>query len=306
MLTKLISWYQKNKRDLLWRKTKDPYKIMVSEFMLVQTTVATVVNRYEKFLQEFPTLKSLAQAPLWKVKNAWSGLGYYSRAENLWRACQKIERLGRFPIAVQELKKLPGFGPYLANAVASLAFEVPAPVFDANVRRVLRRVFDGEDPGILETLLVQNKLKPSVFNQASMELGALICQARAPKCSLCPVYSFCQTRGVHPSEKKVNKSQKIEILINVSRDKNDRVFIVPRGLEELFLKNSWGLPMKILDACPKNGAGALTHSIMRWRIHAHVQHKNETTKKNGRWVSKKDLGRYLYSSLWQKALAFTT
>ncbi|MBI2071060.1 MAG: CapA family protein [Elusimicrobia bacterium] len=307
MVRKLIAWYRKNKRDLPWRKTRDPYRIMVSEFMLVQTTVATVVKRYELFLKEFPTIQTLAEAPLWKVKKAWTGLGYNSRAVNLHRAAQEIVRQGNFPANPEDLKTLPGFGPYLANAVSSIAFEAPAPVLDTNVRRVILRLLNTEDPGTLDAMLVESRALPSEFNQAMMELGALICRAREPRCHACPVRAFCATEGVHPVEQKPAASQKLELFIRVHQDKTGRVLLERRGPGEKFLKNTWGLPATVIDRCPPgNGLKTLTHAIMRWRIHAHVDHAQsdglKTTDANKKWVPEKQLGRYLFSSLWWKAL----
>lgn len=306
MIRHLLIWYGRHKRDLPWRRSSDPYRIMVSEFMLVQTTVATVLKRYDEFLREFPTLNDLAQAPLWRVRKAWTGLGYNSRAENLWKACRLIKQMGQFPETPEALKKLPGFGPYLAHAVPSIAFNVRAPACDANVKRVLLRVFDAEDPGILEALFAGTRRPPSELNQALMELGALVCKPREPQCPHCPIKTFCLTRGPHPQEMKRVRAENLELLISVCRDSLNRVLLVRRESRVLFLKNCWGLPAAMMSRCrqrPKHPT--FRHAIMRWKIHAHVQRGGLASMEPGlelKWVEMPKLNRFLFSSLWWKAL----
>ncbi len=327
LIEKLVRWYRGNARDLPWRRTRDPYPIMVSEFMLVQTQVTTVLPYYEKFLKRFPTLASLARAKLSSVLSLWSGLGYYSRAKNLWLAAQEIQKLGQFPKEPEELKKLPGFGDYLAGAVSSFAFHVPTPVVDTNIRRVLRRVFNTEDPGILESFLSPSSLftDSSTLNQSFMELGALICKARDPKCAECPVFDFCQTQGVHPLDQSKKTHRDLELAITIQQDKNGHYLITKRNNAEKILKDTWGFPMEILERCPKTNH-AFSHSIMNYKIHAHVQISDfrlpiadYQTKKNPlpknlkskivnrksslKWVPQTQLKRYLVSSLWRKSLA---
>ncbi|RMD91572.1 MAG: A/G-specific adenine glycosylase [Calditrichaeota bacterium] len=200
---KLISWYHKNKRDLPWRKTSDPYKIWVSEIMLQQTQVDQVIPYYEKFIEKYPTLRELAAAPLDEVLKVWEGMGYYSRARNLHSAAQVIvnQRQGKIPTTHDELIKIPGIGPYTAAAIASIAFNESYPVVDGNVLRVLSRVFKIEEfprkNGIKRRFVqAARELLPegkaSDFNQAMMELGALICTPFKPKCTQCPINFFCQ------------------------------------------------------------------------------------------------------------------
>ncbi|MEK6544504.1 MAG: A/G-specific adenine glycosylase [Elusimicrobiota bacterium] len=304
----LLRWYRKYKRDLPWRKDQDPYRVMVSEFMLVQTTVATVVKRYEEFLRGFPSVEALAAAPLWKVKNAWTGLGYNSRAENLWKAANQIVSRGGFPRTPGEFKGLAGFGPYLSAAVASIAFEVKAPVYDVNVARVLLRLFGSSEMGILEQIFAENRFKPSELNQALMELGALACKAREPACEACPVRGTCLTRGVHPSERKPVKSRALELVIHLRRDSMGRVLLVRRGADEVFLKDCWGLPMEIVKTCPgRRVPQAFRHAITKWRIHAHVRSERPGIPapigaREARWFKADKLKRHLFSSLWWKAL----
>ena len=198
----LLAWYDRQKRDLPWRRTRDPYAIWLSEVMLQQTQVATVIPYWERFLQRFPTVEALAAAPLPDVLAGWRGLGYYSRARNLHRAAQEIVARfgGRLPSTAAELLSLPGFGRYTAGAVASIAFGEPAPLVDGNVARVLSRLFEVEGaPGDrarearlweLATALVPGE-RPGDFNQALMEHGATVCRPENPLCLLCPVREEC-------------------------------------------------------------------------------------------------------------------
>ena len=196
---KLLRWFDRAQRDLPWRRTRDPYAIWISEVMLQQTQVATVIPYFERFLLKFPTLAALAAAPQAEVLSRWSGLGYYARARNLHRAAQVVvaEHAGALPASVEQLLELPGFGRYTAGAVASIAFGARAPLVDGNVARVLTRLFAIDDPKPdrllwdLAAQLVPAK-RPGDFNQALMELGATICLPAAPLCLLCPVRADCQ------------------------------------------------------------------------------------------------------------------
>ena len=199
----LIGWYLANKRDLPWRNTDDPYRIWVSEVMLQQTQVATVVPYYHGFLKHFEDLKSLAGANSQAVLKVWEGLGYYARARNLHRAASIVlkEHRGVVPNHWAEFRRLPGVGDYIAAAVLSLAFEKPYPVVDGNVKRVLARLLVMKNPvnkassaknfrEVAGTLLDQKK--PGTFNQALMELGAVVCKPQQPLCDRCPVHKMCR------------------------------------------------------------------------------------------------------------------
>src|SRR5438309_348636 len=217
---KLLAWWARAARDLPWRRTRDPYRVLVSEFMLQQTQVSRVAEYYPRFLERFPDLESLARARPRAVREAWDGLGYYARARNLHSLAKDVARRhdATLPDDPDELIKLPGIGPYTAGAVASFAYEKPVPAVDTNVRRVLLRVFFGDDrqrltrqrpirqrpnrprpiPSrriwALATALVPKTGKRAwKFNQAIMELGALICVARKPRCPQCPVRPVCRT-----------------------------------------------------------------------------------------------------------------
>jgi len=200
----LLRWFGRNGRDLPWRRTRDPYHIMVSEFMLQQTQVVRVEGYYHRFLTRYPTLEDLASASPAMVRESWEGLGYYRRAVNLHRLAQEVvqNRAGVIPSETEELRRLPGIGRYTAAAVASFAFEREVTPIDTNVGRVLRRVFHSRARSralarrlerSAEMLLPRGGRKAWMFNQAIMELGALVCTARVPHCGICPVRAMCQT-----------------------------------------------------------------------------------------------------------------
>ena len=212
----LLAWFQVAARDLPWRHARSPYRVWLSEMMLQQTQVETVIPYFQRFLERFPTLDALAAAPVDDVLKLWEGLGYYARARNLHAAARVIVRElhGEWPRTVEGLMALPGIGRYTAGAIASLAFEVAAPVLDGNVIRVLCRLFaiqrDPKDAQVreelwqlAETLLPLSKTergdqgmrgKAGEFNEALMELGALICTPRQPKCAMCPLATLCQAK----------------------------------------------------------------------------------------------------------------
>ena len=197
----LLGWYDRAKRELPWRGTRDPYRIWLSEIMLQQTRAEAVAPRYEAFLSRFPTVEALAAADEEAVLKAWEGMGYYSRARNLRRAAMEVARRGGFPQSAKELKALPGVGAYTAAAVASIAFDEAAPALDGNQARVLSRLLAFEEtvdtPQRLraqaEALI--DRERPGDYNQALMDLGSGICTPRAPKCETCPVAAFCAARA---------------------------------------------------------------------------------------------------------------
>ncbi len=202
----LLPWYEKRRRPLPWRATRDPYAVWVSEVMLQQTRVETVIPYWRKFLARFPSVEALAAADLSDVLKAWEGLGYYGRARNLHKAAgHVVERFGgRLPEQVTDLRSLPGVGPYMAGAVASIAFGRPEPLVDGNVARVLTRLHGIAEPPAKPA--VQRRLwdlardmvpedDPGGFNQALMELGATVCTPRAPQCGACPVAEPCVARS---------------------------------------------------------------------------------------------------------------
>jgi A/G-specific adenine glycosylase len=211
----LAAWFEKNKRDLPWRRTRDPYAILVSEVMLQQTTVAAVIPYYEKWLRRFPTIRALARANESQVLHAWQGLGYYSRARNLHRCAQICGRRfrGRLPGDIAALRSLPGIGRYIANAVAVFALDQSLPVVEANTARVLARLFNirvcidstaGREKLWDAAARLVPKFRARDFQSAMMDLGALVCVAGKPCCRVCPIRKFCAAPDPHslPARRK--------------------------------------------------------------------------------------------------------
>ena len=199
MRAALLRWYDRNKRDLPWRKTRDPYAIWVSETMLQQTRVATVLPYYRRFMEAFPSVEALDRAPLDAVRGVWSGLGYYRRAANLKQAARLVvsHHGGRLPADYQALLRLPGIGRYTAGAIMSIAFDRRYPATDGNVRRVYTRLLGLTDlPGIDKSAEeMVSRSRPGDFNQAVMELGATVCLPAGPLCGRCPLARRCRARA---------------------------------------------------------------------------------------------------------------
>jgi A/G-specific adenine glycosylase len=219
---RLLAWYRAHRRDLPWRRTRDPYAIWISEAMLQQTRVETVVPYYERFLGRFPDVAALARADLEEVLGLWTGLGYYSRARNLHRAARQLlhQHAGRLPDDPTALRALPGIGRYTAGAVASIAFDRPEPIVDGNVARVLARLhgireeIDGA-PGRRRLWQEAASLvagpDPGALNQALMELGATLCTPRRPRCDACPVSRSCQARRAGDPEALPRKAPRSRV-----------------------------------------------------------------------------------------------
>jgi A/G-specific adenine glycosylase len=233
----LLDWFQQFQRDLPWRRTKDPYRIWISEIMLQQTRVAAVIPYYERFLARFPSVRALAEAPQEEVLRLWSGLGYYSRARNLQKAAQQIvtKHEGEFPREEAEVLALPGIGSYTGAAILSIAFGAKHAVLDGNVARVLARL--GAIRGDLRESRRWHSLQKTAdefvdpksagdWNQAMMELGAMVCTPRSPRCLLCPVAKFCRARQLGNPEsfpEKRKKREAVQIVLAAA------VFSTPRG-----------------------------------------------------------------------------
>jgi A/G-specific adenine glycosylase len=201
---RLLSWFAKHGRALPWRRTRDPYRVLVSEFMLQQTQASRVLEYYPRFLKRFSSLAVLARARPKAVREAWNGLGYYARASNIHALARVVSRDfdGTLPDEPEELQKLPGVGRYTAGAVACFAYEKPVAAVDTNIRRVIRRVFLGEGGSgkgeeqiwrIAEQLVPKDGKRAWSFNQGIMELGATLCSPRKPRCPECPVVRDCKT-----------------------------------------------------------------------------------------------------------------
>ncbi|HEX8766277.1 MAG TPA: A/G-specific adenine glycosylase [Candidatus Acidoferrum sp.] len=239
----LLAWFRQFRRDLPWRRTRDPYCVWLSEIMLQQTRVAAVIPYYERFLERFPDLHTLAEAPEGEVLRLWSGLGYYRRARNLHKAARKIvaEHGGAFPSSLQEVRALPGIGNYTAAAILSLALQQKQAVLDGNVARVLARL--GAIRGDLRESARWQELQkyanvyldpksPGDWNQAMMELGATLCSPKSPQCLLCPITRFCEghKRGIAdhlPEKRKKRATVEIRLAAAVFADESGRTLLMP-------------------------------------------------------------------------------
>ena len=248
----LLRYYDQFRRDLPWRGETDPYRILVSEMMLQQTRVETVLQYYESWLKQFPTLGKLASAESAEVLKAWEGLGYYRRAKNLHEAARLIRDIsgGHFPTTYSELRQLPGVGQYTAGAVASIGFGEIVPAVDGNVRRVLARLFNKREP--MARWLNQtaanliDKERPGDWNQALMELGAVICSPKSPRCDDCPVRYWCTARErgtqvLTPAPVQRAPAREAFLLLVILRTEEGRVMLVQRPSGGL-LGDMWAFP----------------------------------------------------------------
>ncbi len=253
----LIHWFEAHKADLPWRRSKDPYAIWLSEIMLQQTQVTTVIPYYERFLARFPTVEALAAAPLDDVLKLWEGLGYYSRARNLHRAAQKVaqEFGGQFPADVEALRSLPGVGRYTAGAIASLAFGIDTPVLDGNVIRILARVFNLADD-VSETATQKalweraTELVPAgragAWNEGLMELGRRICTPKSPDCPDCPIAPHCEAQRLaiqaeRPVKARKGQTPHFDVTAAVIRRDDGRLLIAQRPADGM-LGGLWEFP----------------------------------------------------------------
>ncbi len=324
----LLPWYQRLRRDLPWRVNTDPYRVLVSELMLQQTQVKTVIPYYHRFLKLFPTAQALAKAPEAAVLKAWEGLGYYRRARFLQAAAKAVVAQGAFPSTFEGLRSLPGVGDYTAAAVGSISFGLSFPVLDGNVARVISRVLalkaDAKSKAgkaaILEYLNAEIAPKrPGDFNQAMMELGALVCSPRQPACPSCPLKSLCKARKMGRVENfpvlaaapKIEKIYKVALLVKVGssllvsqRSGSGRSGDQGRmhgfwqfpELETANVKGQAVALQKLLGSLKLAGQpikiGGFRHSVTRYDIHVEVYCLSVKAKKklkDWNWIVLDDL-----------------
>lgn len=320
MNKRLNFWYEKNKRTLPWRESRDPYRIWISEVMLQQTTVQVVTPYYEKFMKRFPRVEMLAEAPESEVLGMWSGLGYYSRARSLHKAAKEVAaRDGKFPKKYEELLDLPGVGPYTAAAIASIAHDENIAVVDGNVQRVLARIFDiGVSPFsssgkklFFETAqkFLQGQ-KPSSHNQAVMELGATVCTPKNPACLICPLMQDCLARKlgkiqIRPVKKERRESEPWLWELYIAQ-KGDKIALTENAPVP-WLKGMWLLPSKAMQWTKKNPPDhAFRHQITHHKIFVRLKSVAATQLPKSceiKWIPKKNLHLYGLSSVVKKALA---
>lgn len=301
------SWYAKSRRTLPWRENKSPYSVWLSEIILQQTRVAQGLNYYIKFLEKFPTVNDLANAPQEDVLKTWEGLGYYSRARNLQKAAKLVveELNGEFPKTAQELKRLPGIGDYTSAAIASICYEETIPAVDGNVIRVISRIFDVEDNPYdakgkrlffeLGQELLNGHL-PSDHNQAMMEFGALICTP-SPKCDECMITDNCLARQNNTIEKRPFKKPKVKVLKRdlhyVVHQKNESIAIQLRTGNDIW-KGLYELPLH--EERPSYGssqliAGPVKHKLSHRDLNVYLwkSSNHQDLKPSVKWVKIADL-----------------
>jgi A/G-specific adenine glycosylase len=299
---KLLRWYDAHARALPWRRTRDPYKIWVSEIMLQQTRVAAVRAHYREFLKRFPTIEALAAAHEDQVLAAWSGLGYYRRARMLHRAARQVASGEKMPRDLEGLRALPGVGRYTAAAIGSIAFGIPAAVVDGNVERVLGRLHgkplrNGEVWETAQALL--DPRRPGDFNQAMMELGATVCLPDTPECARCPLHAMCATRGALPRTSSEVRKKK-ELAYALAR-RNGSVRLVKRGKSESLMAGMWELPQWTVDRgrWTAEPLMRLRHSITVTDYKVAVF---EAPARAGKWVERERLSHLPLTGLARKIL----
>ncbi len=254
-----LDWYQKEKRNLPWRYNQDPYRVWISEIMLQQTRVDTVIDYYYRFMEAFPTIADLAKAPEDKLLKIWEGLGYYSRARNLQAAAKQIlnEFGGQFPDTIDDIRSLKGIGPYTAGAIGSISFKLSEPAIDGNVMRVVSRLFcieadiaKASSRKVFDEAMrkIISHEEPGDFNQAMMDLGSSICTPKAPKCEVCPIQAFClafkeQRQTEFPVKSKKLKPKDVYYVAGVIEN-NQQEFLLQQRPESGLLASMWLFPLE--------------------------------------------------------------
>lgn len=304
---KLTRWYLRVARDLPWRRTRDPYAILLSEIMLQQTRVAAVIPYFERFLRRFPTPAALASAPEQELLTEWAGLGYYSRARNLQAAAREIASLKTFPDDHAAILHLRGVGTYTAAAVASIAFGLPHAAVDGNVRRVVIRLTNDPKAEVeqIAELLLDHK-NPGRWNQAVMELGATVCLPREPLCETCPVRNQCAAykagtaRDLPPKSIKPAPEYRERTLLVIRRDGRILLTSSPR------VRDFWDLPEPTTGIRVGAALGQFKHTITHRHYRFNVCEGIAKSKPAGaRWFTEAELNTIPLSTTAKKALLLT-
>ncbi len=340
----LITWFKTNQRDLPWRKDQDPYKVWVSEIMLQQTRVETVIPYYNRFIAKFPTIKALAKADEGDVLKAWEGLGYYSRARNLQAAVREVAEQydGIVPDSKVEISTLKGVGPYTSGAILSIAYGQPEPAVDGNVMRVISRIFASFDDISKQKTRVKieeiianliSREDPAAFNQGLMEVGALICTPTSPTCSKCPIQTFCEAfkyniQSELPIKSKKKRQKEQNLACAVIKDDTGQVLIHQRPSTGL-LASLWEFPnIEIDDETPisqqletflsnefniKTSVGKQIFQIdhvfshLKWNItvfKVKLLNKGLKVSDRAQWLPTEDLKAYPFSVSHQKIMNY--
>ncbi len=321
----LLAWFDEHRRDLPWRRTRDPYAIWVSEIMLQQTRVAAVLEHYARWMERFPTIAALAGASEAEVLALWSGLGYYRRARMLHRAAQVVagEHAGRLPGNAAELRTLPGIGEYTSAAIASIAFGEDVAVVDGNVERIVTRIFalapargDGRpaakkgDQAMLARAIREHAGsllsagRPGDSNQAMMELGATVCLPRAPLCLHCPLHRWCRTRGEHLSTARKPLVSRDIYYSLATRRKAQEVLLQQRPGDASLMAGMWELPELTSPAADDAVVLQLRHAITvtNYTVRIIVRGQPADAEAGGRWVAVRALPELPLTGLARKAL----
>ena len=311
---KLLKWYQVHKRPMPWRGVLNPYAIWVSEVMLQQTTVQTVIPYYKKFMKRFPSLKSLAQSSLKDILPYWAGLGYYSRVKNLHESSKIFFKQKKIPQTAQELEKYPGLGPYTSKALSSIAFGQRVSVLDGNVIRVLCRHQNLKIPwwSNKEKLRIEKiaqtwsqELPIGDMNQAFMELGATICTPKSPLCTKCPLSSTCKAKKFKTTDqvplKKIRRKKEIWVWKPELIFKGSKILLT-RNHPCPFFKKAWLFPGKIKNVKKFPQKYDLKHSITHYDIVIQIQNKKTIKNTSGCYFSLKEIPSINPSSLLKKVL----
>jgi len=314
---KILNWYDLNKRSLPWRKNVTPHKkqyyTLVSEFMLQQTQVVTVIPYFNRFIKEAPNLKSLAKINNKKLIKLWEGLGYYSRVRNLKKTAQTVIKnfQGKLPNNFEDLISLPGVGNYTANAILAIAFNKPYIPLDGNIERVLKRyLYLKKEKDIQKDNLAKKKTifgisnRSSDYAQALMELGALICKPSNPLCNQCPISRNCKSLQKKDFNLTKNIKKNIDKYFLLKVYKKDQKYLLIKNTKFNFLKNLTIFPMKELSN-PKNFNENLSFKMSNMNMNIKIQYLRDSGKfQSSNWVDKKKLDNYMLPSFTKKIVKY--
>ena len=314
---KILKWYDNNKRSLPWRKNvslqKRQYYTLVSEFMLQQTQVATVIPYFNRFIKDIPNLKSLAKVQNKKLLKLWEGLGYYSRAKNLKKTAKVISKnfKGKIPDDYEDLLSLPGIGNYTANAILAIAFNKPFVPLDGNIERVLKRyLYLKKDKDIEKDNLIKKKSifgvssRSSDYAQALMELGALICKPTNPQCNQCPISKKCKSFKKQDFDLKKNIKKNIDKYFLLKVYKKDQRYLLIKNTKFNFLRNLTIFPMEELSK-PKNFNENLNFKLSNMNMNIKIQYLKKSEKFQAPyWIDEKKLDNYMLPSFTKKIVKY--